>query len=55
MKPRAETLTVEPMDGGQYEIAVRMPHIDPRSQYYSHSGYSINEFGTLRGYDTSGH
>jgi hypothetical protein len=52
-----ETLTVEPLDGSQYEIAVRMPHgdDDEDTHFYSHSGYSINEWGTLRGYDTSGH
>ena len=49
-----ETLTVEPKDGGQYEIAVRMPH-EGDDHYYSHSGYSINEVGTFSGYGTSGH
>jgi hypothetical protein len=49
-----ETLTVEPKDGGQYEIAVRMPHVGDDS-FYSHSGYAINDYGTLQGYGTSGH
>jgi hypothetical protein len=50
-----ETLTVEPKDGGQYEIAVRMPHAADDQHFYTHSGYSINDWGTFSGFDTSGH
>jgi hypothetical protein len=53
-----ETLTVEPMDGSQYEIAVRMPHPPDTNEeryFYACSGYSINELGTFSGFDTSGH
>jgi hypothetical protein len=55
-----ETLTVEPMDGNQYEIAVRMPHPSDRTSdtdryFWKYSGYSINQHGTLNGFDTNGH
>jgi hypothetical protein len=66
----AETLTVEPMDCSQYEIAVRFPLVDDRCTHIlalgnNHqiiaqgdavfSGYRINEFGTMTGVCTSGH
>ena len=52
-------LTVEPADGGQYEIAVRFPHLD-RSSTNSHkySGYVAMNKGDgaiLCGFDTGGH
>ena len=54
-----ETLTVEPMDGSQFEIAVRMPHgvgaWAPNPCHYKYSGYSINWHGVLSGFDTNDH
>jgi len=54
-----DTLTVEPLDGSQYEIAVRMRNTQQgdtlHSPDYMYSGYSINDHGTFRGFDTYGH
>jgi len=54
-----ETLTVEPLDGNQYEIAVRFKNIQKGeamySPHYMFSGYSINDWGTMSGFDTFGH
>lgn len=51
------TLTVEPMDGNQFEIAVRFPHeTDSYIPFYKYSGYSIcNIPYVLIGKDTGGH
>lgn len=63
------TLTVEPLDGNQFEIAVRVALVDDRctslisvkngkvvvSGDAKYSGYRINEFGTMTGVCTSGH
>ncbi len=45
-----ETLTVEPPEGGQYEIVVRFPGIDGKW-----SGYHITEDGYMIGVNTNGH
>ena len=55
-----ETLTVEPMDGNQFEIAVRFPHVEGRCQIHNntnkYSGYSISpEPFRFLGHNTGGH
>lgn len=65
-----ETLTVEPMGGNQYEIAVRMPLVQSESLFIlaldknhkmvvkgdaQYSGYCISDAGTFRGICTNGH
>jgi hypothetical protein len=54
-----ENLTVEPEDGGQYEIAVRFLHIDTEiTNSHKYSGYVAMNQGDgaiLCGFDTGGH
>jgi hypothetical protein len=56
-----EALTVEPMDGNQFEIAVRFPHGEgkweiPHTKTHKYSGYSISpEPFKFLGHDTGGH
>ena len=54
-----ENLTVEPEDGGQYEIAVRFPHVHGSStNSHKYSGYVAMNKGDgaiLCGFDTGGH
>jgi hypothetical protein len=51
-----QALTVEPLEGGQYEIAVRFPmecsHPYVRDKY---SGYIASKNGHLIGRNTDGH
>ena len=53
------TLTIEPMDGSQYEIAVRMPHpsfLKDGDRFYKFCGYSICCIPfVMIGKDTGGH
>lgn len=51
-----ETLTVEPPEGGQYEIAVRIKDKDRDScgKCFIYRGYKAGE-GFLRGVNTGGH
>jgi hypothetical protein len=52
-------LTVEPADGGQYEIAVRFPHVEgSTTNDHKYSGYVAMNKGDgaiLCGFDTGGH
>ncbi len=50
---RIETQTVEPPEGGQYEIAVRVPRCDEGGSD-KYSGYIAGE-GYLIGRNTGGH
>lgn len=48
-----DTLTVEPIDGGQYEIAVRIAtHAEGRVFW---AGYRSDPNGFLQGVNTGGH
>lgn len=53
------TLTVEPKEGGQYEIAVRFPGLmddDARGKYrHKYSGYYADKHGIMYGINTHGH
>ncbi len=51
---RIETLTVEPPEGGQFELAVRVPRCDEKTGSDKYSGYIAGE-GYLMGRNTGGH
>ena len=48
-----DTLTVEPTDGGQYEIAVRIPTKEGGRLFWA--GYWCDPFGFFHGVNTGGH
>lgn len=48
-----DTLTVEPVDGGQYEIAVRIPTKGEGKVFWA--GYWCDPAGFLHGVSTGGH
>ena len=54
-----ETLTVEPGNGNQFEIAVRMPLDKSNGEWnnpqYKYSGYHISRQGWFIGINTGGH
>lgn len=55
-----QTLQVEPVEGGQYELAVRIPFSDgyPKSKYYKQNeyrGYAATEDGFLHGFNMCKH
>lgn len=50
-----ETLTVEPPEGGQYEIAVRFTNKESRDSSFKYVGYAVNDDGFLVGFGTRGH
>ena len=49
-----DTLTIEPPEGGQYEIAVRIKDRDSCGTCFIYRGYKVEE-GFLRGVNTGGH
>jgi hypothetical protein len=51
-----DTLTVEPIEGGQYEIAVRIKNEESDNEYYKYPGYCVADpHGSLAGFGTRGH
>jgi hypothetical protein len=50
-----DTLTIEPPEGGQYELAVRMKYYLPGASRCRYRGYVADPQGFLRGVNTGGH
>jgi hypothetical protein len=48
-----DTLTIEPLDGGQYEVAVRIPQQTLDGVMWA--GYWVDPHGYLHGVNTNGH